>query len=456
MQSAQRFIFGSYTLDAPRGTVSFDYRVEFTDGSSEQYVDILQFPGVTPDRWEHIPPDILTSLLQSLLLMLGINYWKIHCAPEMQIEGFRLTYKQAQFWNTLYTKGLGEFFYRAKVDFRGLVNFPYSTVARWNRKRPTPFIRSRRSLVTHGGGKDSVVTAEILKAADVPFDLFVLRGRKTPKMQERVADLVAHPVLEVRRIIDTVALRIHGVRNPMATFPSVSSLTFIAVLVAALQNYRYVVLSNESSADEGNVLYLGLEANHQWSKSTESEIMLREYIVEYITPDIVPFSLIRPYSEIEMVRQFSAYPNYFHSFSSCNENFHASTDITDVTRDGRVYWCNTCPKCIFIFACLTAFLPKEVVVEIFGENLYANETFLTTYKELLGLEGIKPFECVGTAEEMIVAMARAHRTGSYKGDPIMDYFEREVLSRNRTIEEMEHRVLSPLGEEMIPKGFYNI
>jgi hypothetical protein len=53
---------------------------------------------------------------------------------------------------------------------------------------------------------------------------------------------------------------------------------------------------------------------------------------------------------------------------------------------------------------MRAFLPAEEVNEVFGRNLFADETLLPLFRELLGIEGCKPFECVGTNEEMAVAL----------------------------------------------------
>jgi hypothetical protein len=53
---------------------------------------------------------------------------------------------------------------------------------------------------------------------------------------------------------------------------------------------------------------------------------------------------------------------------------------------------------------MRAFLSAEEVNEVFGKNLFADEMLLPLFRELLGLEKCKPFECVGTSEEMAVAL----------------------------------------------------
>ena len=52
---------------------------------------------------------------------------------------------------------------------------------------------------------------------------------------------------------------------------------------------------------------------------------------------------------------------------------------------------------------LRAFLGKEKTNQIFARDLFIDETLVPLFSELLGISGIKPFECVGTNEEMILA-----------------------------------------------------
>ena len=56
---------------------------------------------------------------------------------------------------------------------------------------------------------------------------------------------------------------------------------------------------------------------------------------------------------------------------------------------------------------LSSYLNDEELINIFKENLYEKETLLITFKELLGLEKTKPFECVGTTKEVRDAVSKA-------------------------------------------------
>ncbi|MGH7141444.1 MAG: endonuclease domain-containing protein [Minisyncoccia bacterium] len=444
MQKAKRFIFLPPALDTAASKVAFSYAVELESGERLSFQEKLTFP-TTETHWRAVPPELHEKLLQSVSLALGVSYYKMHCAPEIATEEFLLTDEQANFWNTLYTKGLGEFFYRNNIDFRGLVRFPAGA-----REAPVPvdFLRRDRALVAFGGGKDSIVSAELLKKAGTDFELFSLRPSA---VQKNAAALVGSPVVSVEREPDQEMVRLSKSGEVYNGHVPVSSIyMFAGLLAAALLDYRYLVFSNERSANYGNVEYLGEEINHQWSKSLEFEMLAHEYVQRFLTPSLHLFSLLRPLSEVEIIRRFAEYPQYFSSFSSCNRNFSLDAPLT--ARSGHAYWCGSCPKCAFVFAGLAAFVPKDTVVDIFSKDLFADEKLLPLYRELLGLEAFKPFECVGTPEETAVALERAAERGEYAGEPVMEMFERKK-SRFGDLTALEKSVLTHADAAVVPESF---
>jgi hypothetical protein len=236
--------------------------------------------------------------------------------------------------------------------------------------------------------------------------------------------------------------------------PITSVYVFAGVLLALLGGYRYVVFSNERSASEGNLEYLGQIINHQWSKSAEAEKMFTSYIHDFISPEVTPFSLLRPLSEYGIVERFSHYSKYFPVFSSCNRNF--VVDSIQPQAERGAFWCGGCPKCAFVFTMLSGFLPKQEVIGIFGKDLFADANLLQLFKDLLGRGTSKPFECVGTADEMTVALGRAESRSEYKGEPIMEYFISEVLPSVKDMERLESELMAPEGVEGLPEAFREI
>ena len=113
--------------------------------------------------------------------------------------------------------------------------------------------------------------------------------------------------------------------------------------------------------------------------------------------DLTVFSLLRPFYEVEIIRRFSQFPQYFDFLVSCNRNF--STLNKGISR-----WCGQCPKCAFIFICLACFVDKNKIINIFGKHLLNDESLLNLYFQLIGEKDFKPFECVGLPEETAAAV----------------------------------------------------
>jgi hypothetical protein len=68
-------------------------------------------------------------------------------------------------------------------------------------------------------------------------------------------------------------------------------------------------------------------------------------------------------------------------------------------------WCGQCPKCLFAFIILSPFISPKKLVGIFGKNLFEKESLLPDFKELIGESATKPFECVGTIDEINLALS---------------------------------------------------
>ncbi|MFM2414381.1 MAG: hypothetical protein RI911_74 [Candidatus Parcubacteria bacterium] len=434
MFQASSFTFASYDIDRARSIVSFHYKVTFKNGRVRTYTDQIFLPDIEPSSWDKIPVAVLESTLQALLLILGINYWCVFRTKYITIEGFSLTREQACFWDKVYLNGLGEFFFDMKIDFRGLIFFPYDTSL--SEPQPARYTLPSRALLLNGAGKDSILSAELLKASKTPFDFFAFEPTPAHK---KIATLVGAKTISVTRRRDRRLNLIMGCLGISNAYPSVTTFTFVSVLLAELLGYDSIVFSNERSADFGNFSYLGLAVNHQWCKSSEAEQLTNDYIKTYITPDITTKSLLRAYSELEIVRRFVQHPQYLHQVTSCNTYFWLPRYSQLLYRNS--YWCNACPKCVFLFACFSAFLPKKKVMEMFGANLYTKKRLLPLFKSILGMEGTKPLDCVGEPEEMILAMHYALRGGEYKGDAAMRMFE-EFFSKRQDFAEMERRVMS--------------
>jgi hypothetical protein len=179
-------------------------------------------------------------------------------------------------------------------------------------------------------------------------------------------------------------------------------------------------MSNEKSANEGNVEYLGEQINHQWSKSAEFETAFNAYVDKYINKHLTYFSKLREMTELEIVEEFAKLPQYFESATSCNSNWKISREHQSMK------WCGTCPKCTFVFALMAAHLSKDIVVKMFGGNVFDDESTIPLFQQLLGLEGFKPFECVGTPEETNQAFEMIRERGEFADSAVMKMYQKSL------------------------------
>jgi hypothetical protein len=147
-----------------------------------------------------------------------------------------------------------------------------------------------------------------------------------------------------------------------------------------------IALSNESSANEPTIP--GTDINHQYSKSEEFEIDFQEYLHDNMNDIAHYYSYLRPYNELQIGEMFAQYPAYFPAFRSCNAG----------SKENK--WCCNCPKCLFTSIILAPFIEEKKWISIFGEDLLNKPSLLHYFQELTGVADNKPFECVGTIEEV--------------------------------------------------------
>src|SRR5690606_32775558 len=70
-------------------------------------------------------------------------------------------------------------------------------------------------------------------------------------------------------------------------------------------------------------------------------------------------------------------------------------------------WCADCPKCRFVFLAFSPFMSRERLVGVIGKNMFEDERQHSGFRELIGLDEHKPWECVGEEAESVVAITMA-------------------------------------------------
>ncbi len=385
------FAFGSYDVVEKRELLLHYHYKNGHDGTvigsfTERYV---------------LPVDIdMTNkttryILQQLHIIVGISYYK-SLLGVVDIP-YALTSAEAEYYNEVYDNGLGEYSYINKL----------TTPIRPFRASPGPQKRDALRLHTSGallgigGGKDSTVSAELLKTIDKATGLRTtvmdVATRDHHGQAGMVMDITGLPQLRVERYLDTSIISFTAEHNGMnGHIPLSAILAWVGLLIAQASNIAYVMMANESAASSGNVEWNGREVNHQWSKSFEFETLTQTFVHDYISPDLWYFSPIRAYSSLAVMEIFAKLGTpYYDVFTSCNMVLRIDPEARP---NGR--WCTQCAKCLSTWLLLSPWLTVPQLEHIFGRNLFDDMNLRPLLESLLGLQGHKPLDCVGTVEEL--------------------------------------------------------
>lgn len=396
-----RFAYRGYEIEENDSCLKITYRFE-TLGLSE-FAPVWVFPKAEGDcrRWSE------DRLMQDMIFSLGmvelISYWKIACPPTVTVEAGRLNQDQIDWWKDLYFNGLGEFFYVNGIKEADPNHFMDIQCAGQLKAPCTDQYKERHEecgvetvgkdngvLVPIGGGKDSAVTLELLRLAGKPVCAYIINPRGATIHTTEVAGLDAAHVISAKRTLDSNMLELNrqGYLNGHTPFSAL--VAFSGIIAARMHGLTMVALSNESSANESTVQ--GSTVNHQYSKSFKFEEDFHYYQTTYLKGSAYYFSMLRPLSEFQIARFFAGQKQYHGIFRSCNAG--SKTDS----------WCGHCPKCLFVYLILSPFLKPQEVRDIFGRNMPDDWDMKETLDQLIGIEEEKPFECVGSRDEINTAI----------------------------------------------------
>jgi hypothetical protein len=462
-------------------------RVEFDPASGEvrlvyafdagpELVETILIPGA-PFLLEGARAEAVQQALQLLHLIAGVSYYKAAVPEELRIESYAIDAATAEFLTDVYENGLGEFAYRNGLSLRGRIRFPAfqpssqpcprgskvggadaddfrpDEAQREHHPLPNPPFEGegddvvegeRRALVAIGGGKDSLVSIELLRAAGVSqgvawigsSPLIRACAERTGLPTVSIARQIAPPLFEFNR---------QGAWNGHIPVTAVNSA--ILVLAALLLGYDQVVFSNERSASYGSQIPGTGEVNHQWSKGWAFELAFAAQVAR-IAPDLRYYSLLRPLSELAVARQFARLDQYDAHFSSCNRNFHLLGERP------AARWCGICPKCHFVFLALAPFLPKPRLVTIFGRNLLDDATLAPGFDALIEYRDHKPFECVGEGRESRAAFHALSRSPVWREDALVARFANEIEPQLPASDLTLAPLLEPSGAHGIPSSLW--
>lgn len=355
------------------------------------------------------------GLVALLHWVAGVSYFKTALPQLVVCEAGAPGPAAAALLDALYSEGLGELAYVNRLRSLPRPRFPVAGAGAASGEAAAA--DPRRVLVPVGGGKDSVVALEAVRRAGVETALFSV-GEAAPIA--RTVAVAGLPWLRAERVLDPglAALNRAGAIN--GHVPVTAIVSCIALLTAALNGYDAVAMANERSASAGNVMWDGVEVNHQFSKGFRAERLLDAAVAEAL-PGLRLFSVLRPASELSIARAFAGMGAYHHAFTSCNTVFRL-----DPGRRGAS-WCCDCPKCRFVFLALAPFSEPAHLREVFGRDLLDDEGQFEGFAALTATGGHKPFECVGEEQESVAAIRLLAQQERWRGHAVVRRLTAEVL-----------------------------
>jgi hypothetical protein len=406
----EHFLIERPTFDPATGKAAFSYGL-----AGLRFTETLTLPPGA-DATAAVSP-AFEKLLDLTAIVLGVSYFKLRAPFEIAAPEIALTDAERAFAIDVYENGLGEFYARNNLMRFGKLTLsaPQDPLA----TRPAPTLADR-TLLPIGGGKDSLVSVDLLSHAGVAFTPFAVNP-KGPILTS--VDTIGTPPVYVTRTLDPEMIRLGkepGYYN--GHVPSTAINSMIAALCALLYGYNQIVLSNERSASEGNVTFDGRETNHQYSKSLGFELLIASILSDATGGALKYFSLLRPYSEARIASLFTQESKFDHVFSSCNRNFRLTG------HDGPL-WCGECPKCHFVFLIFAPFMAKDRLLAIFGQNVLDNPANEGSLRELAGLAGQKPWECVGEILEAAACLYTLTRHADWHEDAVVRAVKADLLAQ---------------------------
>ena len=434
--AVKTFHFVSYSFDEKKNRAEFCYAFD----NGPRFIERLTFHNARPLQ-DQKARRALFSALRYLHLALGVSYYKAAVPDSIRIETAPVTEQCAHFFDKLYLHGLAEFAYRNRLDLRKRIRFPFST---HSTATASSLKLADRTAIPVGGGKDAVVTIDALQRDGQTPVLFALGDFQPIKAIARIAQLSLINV--IRRISpDLIKLNAQGAYN--GHVPISAIIAFVLPVCAILYDFDTAALSNERSADSGNLIHNGLTVNHQYSKSLEFEKDAALFFKNYILSDFNYFSFLRPLSDLRIAQLFSKLRTYHPVFMSCNRAFK-------LDRQKRLKrWCLDCPKCRFTFLVLAPFMDRTELIALFGKNLLDDLEQRRGFDQLLGIGGFKPFECVGETDESAAAfilLTLKQKDSQWRDDCLVRRFKTKIFPELDHPEQMVKNALALSNAHQLP------
>ncbi|PLX10695.1 MAG: hypothetical protein C0598_09810, partial [Marinilabiliales bacterium] len=158
------FEYQSYKINVENSSIN----LEFNFNLSNKYFFNPKIRISLPEKPDQLK--ISSGDLNILAFNIGmvelVSYWKAACPKKIIIKPHTLNDQQIKWWRKLYYNGLGEFFYLNSIDVNE--NDFLEIKCFGNELESLDMeLDFTKVIVPVGGGKDSIVSLEVLKSAGI-------------------------------------------------------------------------------------------------------------------------------------------------------------------------------------------------------------------------------------------------------------------------------------------------
>ena len=377
----------------------------------------------------------------------SLSYWKAYCSPNFEIKCGNLKEGEFSWWQEIWYEGMGEFRYRNNL-LDVLKNDWVKFVFEKQQARSVANSANRScllngNLIAFTGGKDSSLTLGIINENDSgENEIFSINPPANMEKIRSFFDFDKKPATLIKRNVSQSLLSLNkeGALNGHTPFSAVVAL--LGVFVASLRYKKYVIVSNEGSANEATVE--GTDINHQYSKSLIFEKSFKNYCSLVWGNGPLYFSILRPFTEIGIISLLKKYEDIIPYVSSCN------------IKNKEGLWCGGCGKCFFSFLMFSAVWDISFAEKVVGVNMFTVLENLGMLYELTGLAPTKPFECVGTSEESLSAISYIlNKEPNARNLPVLKIFLEK--NEDKLIDPKKfNQIACEFQENLLPEEFLNI
>ena len=307
---------------------------------------------------------------------------------------------------------------------------------------------SKKVLVSIGGGKDGLLCTKLLEESGIDYHIWQYLEHLYQRIEEKdnpapstlfTTLKVKHKHLiyfnedsylfEMTRRRDSNIESFYDELHPEAIVEFCQNagepplgMTIAAGLQAAY-NIPLVVFGDEKSAESPNFFdpVTGVDVMHSGTKTLDYAANIQRCWGK-IFKNLHWGSLLHPFYDTAIFKLLKPVAgDLIHRTYSCN-------------RGNPNPWCLECPKCLYVFSGLTAYLDRfEVIKQFGGVDLFQKENKTVMWKELLGIVengGIprKALECVGQHKEVQLYLWNIkNRNPELLESPPFRLFQKEIL-----------------------------